>query len=199
MKKAITILLALGMVLSLAACGTAKENAASDEKNPSIEAQTSESNEILLTLENCYKYLNIGAAARCDSDIFDGKALGVQMLNGGKGIETKNGYHTFYVYKYINLFATVSGVSQNYNYNDISVTIKIQGTYRTYDDSKVNSGVYGFSGTETFEKEIEIECNVAGSGSFKEAMELSDGLYTHDDVIQFEVEVIKISGSISPA
>ena len=179
MKKVLALMLALVLVLSLAACGGG-----------------SNSNEIEITMDNYSKYLKIGGSIGCNERLDN--ALGVGSLNGGMGIATPSG-STFYVYDSIYYSASVSGLSENFNYNDIKVTVKLTGSCKTYEDKK-SGGVYAFTGSQSFEKDdIEIECDITGNGRFYEEEELSGGAYTHSEMVESNFEIVSISGTVTPA
>lgn len=196
MRRAISILLALFMLLSLAACGRGGEATSTPSETENTPAQNP--NAIELTLDNYNKYLQVYGRADCNS-FSTQDALNVSAVNGGKGIETNNGSWTYYVYKSLILSASVNGLSQNFNYNDIVVTGKLTVKYRAYNGNKDENGYEAFTDVETFEKEIVLECDIAGNASFQEDYKLPDGTYTENSVCIYEFVVTGISGTVTPA
>ena len=181
MKRTITsifaIMLALAMVLSLAACGG---NESSKKEETPTEGMVSNSNEIELTLDNYSKYLD------------------VSMGTSTKGNATGNAYYRGY--PAMGYWATVSGISQNFNYNDIKVTVKIKGSYESftfsYDELYLDDSV-------PFEKEIVIECDINGDGNYSspdsEEINMEPYHYIDHEHIKEETEVTAISGTVTPA
>ena len=186
MKKVMALLMALVLVLSLVACGGGSGNG--EEK------KDSNSKDIEITLDNYSKYFDITSDAWCDPDIDN--SINVGSLNGGKGIHTEGSYWATVVYKSIEFSVDVSGLSQNYNYNDIVVKGKLTGIYETYDGGKDSSGLFAFNNTKTYEKEISIECDITGVGFFAETINGSGESY-HDDLAEAKFEITSISGSVS--
>ena len=154
-----------------------------------------------LTVDNYSKYLEISSYF-IDSDKADG--IIVSALNYGEGLQTKNGYVS-HVYNIMDIVASVSGLSQNFNYNDIKITCKLTGTYGTYESEPAGTMhelnyIYGFSGSGTFSKEIVIECDISGNGyTSEEVINLSNRLYTSKEAIDYTLEVVSISGTVTPA
>ena len=198
MKKFLSLLLAAMMLLSFAACSGGGKTAEVTPEPTEKATEEPQSNAIQLTPDNYSKYISVNGGASCNKSSDNGNALRVQSRNEGNGIETKSGSWTWEAYKSINESLYIKGLSQNFNYNDIAVTCKLKVTYKTYNNEKDDRGVYAFTGTETYEKEITVECDIAGNGEYKELYQLPNG-YTHSDVIEYELEVISISGTVTPA
>ena len=177
MKKVLALLLAMVLVLSLAACGGGSSN----------------SGEIEITLENYSKYLEI-----FDSVHTSGYP---DMEIGGRGIRTKTGSHVHSLHDTLGFYVSVSGKSQNFNYNDIKVTGRLKGSYGTYKSivGEIVEGEEVFNGSETFDKEIKVECDITGKAEYSEEGKTPDKTYTHDEEIESEFEVTSISGTVTPA
>lgn len=177
MKKALSLILALVMCLSLCACdGNAGSNGNPDE--------------IALTLENYSKYLSV-EAKMYEPSIFDG-GLNVQAVNNGNGIPYDGG-STFYVYKYFLTSLQVKGVSPNFNYNDVSITIRFKGTYKTVDISTSE-----WDAGNEINSELTVDCNIAGEGSASGEFS-GNGGYMLRKMADVEWEVVAISGTVTPA
>lgn len=189
MKKTFALILALVMCLSLCACGgnvgsnantTTENNANTTNGNP---------DEIALTLDNYSKYLSV-KAYMSDPASMDGLFVGA--VNNGQGINYDGG-SSLYVFNHFTSSVQVEGVSTNFNYNDISVTVRFTGTYKTVD---INTNKWS-SGNE-IDSEITVECNIAGEGSVWEKFS-GNGGYMLRKMAEVEWEVVAISGTVTPA
>lgn len=173
MKKSIAIIMALAMCISLCACGGGKDN-------------------IKLTLDNYSTYLSVDARMYNGSLFED--AVNVQHLNNGHGIPyNERGSSTFYVYEKLITSLEVKGVSTNFNYNDVSITVRFTGTYQTVD---IDTGEWD-SGNE-ISTELTAKCNIAGEGSAFDKFS-GNGGYMYDERADVKWEVVAISGTVSPS
>ena len=233
MKRAITILLALLMVLSLAACGGSStttstpaptEAPATPEPTPETTPETTPEptpettpeptpettpeptpepvptknpDAIDLTVENCEKYLVIDKLCSCGMPVKEKKELYVGSA-GTYGLPLGNGSSTMYLYGSLDYICVdVKGATQNFNFNDVSITLRCSGTYTDiYWKDKDN---YSFEGQKDFSTEITIECNIAGTAYKYVSYDLPADHYTHRDLIDAEWEIISISGNVTPA
>lgn len=184
MKKTISLFLALVLCLSLCACSSSRNSSDGTSNGGN-------SNEVKLTLENYSKYLSITARVN-DPSAFDGGGLNVQSKNNGAGIPYDGG-NTYYVYNYLNQNVFVEGASTNFNYNDISVTVRFTGTYKTVDiqTSEWDSG-------NEFSSDVIVECDIAGKGGKSEKF-TGNGGYLLRDMADIKWEVVAISGTVTPA
>lgn len=180
MKRTLSLILALILCIALCACNSDSKKGDETTSNP---------DEIKLTLENYSKYLDITGRMN-DPSFTEGTYVG--SLNGGYGIAYEGG-STFYLYKYFNCSTHVEGVSQNYNYNDVKITVRYKGEYQTV-DTHTNE----WTGGNEVSKEVTIECNIAGEGSFQDKFE-GNGGYMLRDMADIEWEVVEISGTLTPA
>ena len=169
MKKALSLMLALVMCLSLCACGNSGGS----------------SDEVTLTMENYSKYLSIDAAVFTPSS----SDAAVNLPNPAKFGDVI----TSTVYKYFNLRLNVEGVSTNFNYHDVSVTVRFFGKYQIY-----NRTAESYSIGNTLLAELTAECNIAGDGS-----SLTEFYPDHGFVFErqpnVDWEIVAVSGSITPA
>lgn len=182
MKKVLALVLALVLVLSLVACGgnESSKNESSKTEETHNEGMVSNNNEIELTLDNYSKYLKVGMGAHAE------------------GLSTSNEHYTGY--PFIEFTAAVSGISQNFNYNDIIVTGKVKGSYESFrfyrDELYLDASV-------PFEKEIVVECDINGNGTYSspdsEEIHMEPNRYIDDEHIKQEFEVTAISGTVTPA
>jgi hypothetical protein len=169
MKKALSLLLALVLCLSLCACGS-KEN----------------SNGTELTLDNYSNYLTVSARLGDSGDVYVGTA------NMGHGVKFSGGW-TYYLYKELFCAVDIKGVSTNFNYNNISVTVRFTGKYQTAD-----KGTYNWTFGGDIDKEVTVNCNIAGEGYVSEIV-LTDKRYVMSDMTDVKWEVVAISGTVTPA
>ena len=170
MKKTLSLLLALVLCLSLCACGS-----------------EGKSNGTELTLDNYSNYLTVDARL---GDLGDGVYVGT--ANFGTGVSFSGG-RTYYLYKGFNCWVGVKGVSTNFNYNNVSVTVRFTGKYKTADRETYNWTVGG-----DINKEVTVNCNIAGEGHISEALS-TEGQYVMSDMADVKCEVVAISGTVTPA
>lgn len=186
MKKALSLLLALVLCLSLCACGG---NTGSNENTTNEDTTNGNPDEIALTLDNYSKYLSVTAFMH---DPASTEGLFVGAVNNGTGISYDGG-STFYVYNHFSSNVKVEGVSTNYNYNDVSLTIRFTGTYKTVD---INTNKW--NGGNEINSEATVECNIAGEGSVWEDFS-GNGGYMLRKMADVEWEVVEICGTVTPA
>lgn len=179
MKKVLALVMTLVLVLSLAACG-------------GIDG-SSNNKEIELTLDNYSKYLEIKPAG--STDYYNGAVLQDPM-----GVRTKTGSKVFTLIGAVEFYTTISGKSQNFNYNDVKVTGRLKGTIGTFKSTTgIVEGENVFDGSEPFDKEVVLECDITGAANYTEKYKLPNKVYTTDDEIECEFEVTSISGTVTPA
>ena len=139
--------------------------------------------DIELTKDNYSDYLEISAKSVTESN----SDIAKLYLPGG-GISSCS--NVFY------LKCDVKGVSQNYNYNDVKVTVKVKATYEGI--------VWSTKETELreFEKEFTINTNISGNMKedciSKEMIKLDDYIVNGELLKNIEYEVVSISGTLSP-
>ena len=194
MKKALSLILALVMCLSLCACGgNTGSNANTTTANTTTANNTNTTNEnsdeIALTLDNYSKYLSVTAFMNNPAST---EGLFVGAVNNGMGIPYDGG-STLYVYRHFSSNVTVEGVSTNFNYNDVSLTVRFTGTYKTVD---INTRKW--NGGNEINSEVTVECNIAGEGSIWEDFS-GNGGYMLRKMADVEWEVVAISGTVTPA
>jgi len=171
MKRTISIFLSLVMALPLCACG-------------------GKSNETELTLDNYSTYLTVSASVS-DPGLED--AVGVHSYNNGYGIPYDGG-STLYLYNHLNTAVTVVGSSTNFNYNDVSVTVRFAGTYKTVDLHTCEWG-----DAIPVDMEVVAECNISGNGQASDSFSYNDECNMDDSMANVEWEVVAVSGTVSPA
>ena len=169
MKRTISIFLSLVMALSLCACG-------------------GKSNETELTLDNYSTYLTASVSDPGSED-----AVGVHSYNNGYGIPYDGG-STLYLYNHLNTAVTVVGSSTNFNYNDVSVTVRFAGTYKTVDLHTCEWG-----DAIPVDMEVVAECNISGNGQASDSFSYNDECNMDDAMANVEWEVVAVSGTVSPA
>lgn len=169
MKKKMAILLSLILIVVCCACGNKKTK---------------------LTLDNYSKYLSVSAGVyppgfdTNDSARFPG------------GVPLTDGSLTFYLYRHLNTYARVDGLSTNFNYNDVVVTVRVDETFRTYDTKKKE-----WSSDKPISEKYTVACDIAGNGKIVGNISEAGGSIAnmHEDMATYEWEVVDISGTVSPA
>lgn len=170
MKKLLLLVLSLAMVVSLCACG-----------GNNTDTPASDKNETELTLENYTTYLNINK-----SIFFTGKDWLMKPSGAPNSIRTNSKAECS---------VGVSGASSNYDYVNVVLTVKVSGTYDTFNAS---NGIVKEEDIP-FNEELTITCNIAGEGSAKVSIfEGVEEVYqVIQDSIECEMEVISISGTVN--
>lgn len=134
-----------------------------------------------LTLDNYEKYLEVNMSCSESGD-------GVRFMNPVLG-------YTGSWYPQISGRVKVSGVSSNYDYNDVVITVEISGTYDDYGayTNEINST------DNEFEMSITVETDIAGNGENFDKFALGEKLVTRNALIDGECKVVDISGTVTPA
>ena len=205
LKQISTLIITVMMLISIVACGSTSTtiNTAGITTSPNTSETTQATtiittvastsnknpNEIELTLDNYSKYLKIGAWISNPSST---EGVNVQAFNSGNGIRYDGG-NTYYLFKYFYHSVTVKGVSSNFNYNDIVITIRFTGTYKTV---TLNTNEWTDGGEVN--TEVTIECNIAGNGSMRDKLE-GNGGYMHAEMSNIKYEIVAISGTVTPS
>ena len=167
MKKVLLSIFGLTfIVLCLAGCGT---------KN------------IKLTKDNANQYLDI--SVKC-------YPMDLNDRYGVKNIKITDSFYANQLSKSFSGTLKVLGTSTNFNYDNVSLKVKIRGTYKAYKkDSDYKETV-----TKDFELILESKPNISGNAdTVSEKVQLEDNLLTHEYLIDYDYEIIEISGNVSPA
>lgn len=144
------------------------------------------SNSIQLTKDNYKKYLNI--EAKCFSGSLEDSY--------GVVVPITDTYTATRLYSSIVGNLKVSGASTNFNYNDIKIVVKILGTYKAFE----KDGDYKTPITKNFEMIMESSPNISGNAdTVIKKINLDDNLLTHEYLLNYDTEVVEISGSVTPA
>ena len=230
MKKILAMMLSLVMCLSLCACGkseavksvedlidgignvtissSAKINEAEEAYNSlSTEEQGQVKNYknlekarqafnalgIPLTLENYEKYLNVSFSPQLVDATDYGRMIGVNVDTGS------------YVYSGIETSVYVSGKSENYDYNDVIVTVKCSGFYVPHSAEiikKSNKGEldlekYFLENANDIDFSLTATTDIVGNGSDSHTIEMPDGYWVMSSAVDLSCEVVDISGILT--
>lgn len=135
-----------------------------------------------LTGENINDYLSIkvGVSAGPDNKhIYTSK-----QINGEDDL----------VYTYLDLKASVRGVSENFNYNDVKLKMKITLDCKGFNYPDCNEVI-----ERTFEEEVDFDTNISGDAqTFTKQYEFDD-FVTNKDLTDIHVEITDISGNVTKA
>ncbi|WP_322180658.1 hypothetical protein [Neglectibacter caecimuris] len=148
---------------------------------------------IKLTRDNYEKYLAVDFNLEYGGKIDAAKVMGYNIQSGN------------YVYTEIELNARVSGKSPNYDYNDVTVTVSIQGdylpfTYEIY--KKLNSGAmsleeYAADYKTDVNKTLILQTDILGVGEAQDKIILNEDMWTLDKGLSLEFEVVDVSGTMT--
>ena len=140
---------------------------------------------IKLTMDNYRQYLDVSPS---------------RYLTGEYGLfrdvcpeQTKDGHTTWDWYKEIIYSASVNGVSTNYNYNDVVVVFKVSGTYDTFD---LENGEWVREEDNPIDLTIEVTTDIAGNGD--DSKTISSGRWIHENLVNATIEVVSVSGTVTP-
>lgn len=134
-----------------------------------------------LTIENYSDYLTVDVY--CEGG---GESHRYEIIKYSDGRQVL----TYPYYEGIKGGISIKGVSTNYNYEDVSVTIKFSGTY-----GACLKGEY--KQDEKFEFEVTCDTNIAGEGYASELFDLVGGYTTQNSDVDYTYE-IEIKGSVVP-
>ena len=132
-------------------------------------------NKTKLTLDNFDKYLKINYV--CEGT--------------GDSVTDRNSIVCF---PEILIGFSVAGASPNFNYNDIVIEIEFSGTYGAFEKYLYNPEPVN----NTFNITITVETDIAGNGEYFETIKLTEGLYTRNTLISYNMS-INVSGNVTPA
>ena len=149
---------------------------------------------IKLTMDNYEKYLNISCSRNLSGGMSYGRAMGMGKDVGGS------------VYTSIESSLSVSGKSDNYDYNDVVVIAKISGYYIAFsqDDMKnINKGnttleEYYKSHMEPIDITLTADTDILGKGSDSSILKIPGDKWVMDTSVEIGYEIIDISGTMTP-
>lgn len=180
MKKALSLILALVLCLSLCACGETK------------------SNEIELTLDNYADYLRIRVYVNGGRDL-PADNVSFYDMNGKLCSASE-------VSSYFTIGCNVEGVSSNFTYSDIVIEVKATGKYIACNRDKkghfgeLESSIANAFFTHSVVCDLDVSGTGKGSGTEKyiipDNLVMPEMLYAHSK--EFECEIISVSGTVKP-
>ena len=182
MKKAVSIILALVMCLSMCAC-----------------AGGTKTKEIELTLDNYDDYLKIWPYISLPHDIARSNTRYFDAMDG-------TGCIVMDYSSYICIGVSVKGISDNFSYSDITLEVKATGRYIAVDQNQAyNSCHTTVYQNQTFSQYIECKLDIAGDGTGISTgkVRVPGGLvipyHSAHPSTDFTFEIVKISGTVTPA
>lgn len=148
---------------------------------------------IKLTLDNYEKYLNVSCARKLTDGIDFGLAMGSNKIGSA-------------VYRQIDYSLSVSGKSQNYDYNDVVVTAVITGYYVPYSQAvhkkinkrEITNEDYFKSHMEPIAVELTADTDILGRGSDNKSYTIPNNEWVHDTSVSIGYEITDISGTMTP-
>ncbi|MBE6913510.1 MAG: hypothetical protein E7472_01045 [Ruminococcaceae bacterium] len=230
MKRTLALLLALVMCLSLCACGKSEAvkavesliegigsiSVSSSEKIKeaedaysalSVEEQKQVKNYedlekaredfdnlgIHLTVDNYDKYLNVSF----NPQLFDATDY-ARMMGLDKDIGT-------YVYSGIETSVNVSGKTDNYDYNDVVVTVKYSGFYvplsadiiKQQNKGEITYEEYFYNNMSDIDVSLTATTDIVGNGSASNLISIPDGYWVWNDTVSLSYEVVDVSGILT--
>ena len=213
MKKFAVLLLAAALVLALCGCGKSDAAKAVEEKINAIGEVSLDSADAILAAEEAFgalssdeknqvENLNVLIYARQSYDRLAEeerlKPIPLTLYNYQQYLDIsiipslgtrQRAYDNSYVFWGLDASVNVYGASSNYNYNNVTLTIRITGFAQPHRLS-------GHSGLYDVDKEFTVFCNSGGNGS--KNVELIDDMLTDTYALK-GYEVISVSGEVAPA
>lgn len=151
---------------------------------------TSCGNKTKLTLENFEEYLNITTICKGDGEHI------IKTIDDADGTYIKNAD----LFSDIVAKTSVEGASENFNYRDVIIKIRVIGTYKYFFEF-YNRYIGNIK--KDFSLEYEIKLNVSGDGSNASVFEIPEGSedkhFTINEAIVYDVAIVSISGYVEPA
>lgn len=230
MKKALVGLLSLLIALSLAGCGKSESvknveslissigtvtldseeqitaaneayNALSDEEKKQVSNYDTlldaekeyDSLGIKLTKDNYEKYLNISCSQTLKGELDYGEVMGASHIGSS-------------VYTAIDISLSVSAKSQNYDYNDVIVEVKITGYYVPLTANVVRRigwnltmEEYYYDNMNPIDITLTATTDIVGSGEDVKTIELQDEQFLLDNSVEISgYEIVSVSGTMTP-
>lgn len=177
MKRVLRITICSLLVLLLATgCQSQFPSSKDNPKEPekaTVQDSAANLNEIELTPENYSKYLSIEPFAYGVGD--------TTYLGGVVPIQEQ-----------VCVGVDVQGISQNFNYNDISLEIRVYGNYVQYDTP---DDYY----TQDYSFNCMVDCNIIGQGSASEFYIPAPDYNIGCESFTVQYEVLSVIGTVSPA
>lgn len=187
MKRTLALLLALLMVLPLCACGK-------------------KGDEIKLTLDNYKTYLNV--TTRTDESGSE--------VRPPYGVRVSTNTIRTILYSGGSCTLTISGISENFNYNDVKVVVRATGDYKYIipDDGFVTgeltlatttSGItyivpdINKMGVEEVDLTLEAIGDITGHGRDSKEFTFPGGGYSYSAFANCNFEIVEVSGTLTPA
>ena len=145
---------------------------------------------IELNIDNYEKYLNVS---------FSPQVIGAtdygRVMDAGRDVGT-------YVYSGIEANVSVSGKSDNYDYNDVVVTVRYVGFYVPYSKDDFKKIMRDEISTEDFfldnmiaiDLPLTVTTDIIGSGSSSSTINMPDGYWVMTSSVELAYEVIDVSG-----
>ena len=203
MKKMISLFVALMLCLSLCACANGTNGS-----NMQSEAQNANGNEVALTLDNYDQYIKVTPTVFLSKD---------KTVNNLRHFYGTSSYGVpMYTDEYSeNIYGSVKieGLSQNFNYKDITVEVELSG-YCWIGDLSANV----FYRSDRIEYRFRAQCDkvdIAGFGensTGKFVLPAGYGIPVYDenlsnctyndnfeDIEEFKWDVVSVSGTVTPA
>lgn len=170
MKRTLVLFLALLMALALCACG-------------------GKGDEIELSLDNYETYLEVQTLAAQS-----GREL---QLSFGEGLPYPGGVCVL-VSSGGGYYLSIKGRSENFNYNDVKVVAHVTGNweYRRELGPASQTGKYG---NQEVDLTLEATGDITGQGEDRKTFEFPADCYSCRQLANCNVEIVEVSGSLTPA
>ncbi len=146
-----------------------------------------------LTVDNYKDYIAVRIDVQNNSD---GAQKVINELGELFEDKIKSNSYVANCYNTVHVSARVTGVSTNYNYNNVKLSIHFNGNYSDV-HCKEGEKIVRTDDNE-MEMDIEIDTNISGNGGMDLDYDLPENHYTQDKFIDCDWQITEISGTITP-
>lgn len=141
---------------------------------------------IVLNIDNYEKYLNVNM----DPKLIDGVDIGI--ISGlGKSVGST-------VFTGIESNVSVSGKSNNYDYNDVVVTARYTGWYVPLDNNVSISEEWLKDNMVDIDVTLKAEADIVGRGSDTNIIKAPEGKFFNSAGVEIHYEIVDVSGVMTP-
>lgn len=210
MKRYFASFLTMIVLFNLLSCSTNLGNTSNENSTqpaivqntdpvtePATEPITQKDDGIQLTKDNFGKYFKFGSSCSTTGERFYVGNFENNIPGAPSGIPYQYGENsgiTLYLYEKLVFRPSISGVSSNFNYEDVKVTIRFTGTYLSHP--------FEMNGTWTereLSEEFTLECNIVGDSKYNEVYVIApNDEKVLQNVVKFNVEIVEITGKVVP-
>ena len=151
---------------------------------------------VVLSVDNYADYLDVTLGQRLTNPIDMSRAMGVNIDSGT------------YVYRGIEILATVKGKTEQYQYNDVKVKILYGGWYipfsaesiKQMNRDRISTEDYAIKNITPLEISIDVNVDASGTGEVEKIIDIPDDNWVMgvDAGMKMDYAVSEVSGTLTP-